>query len=66
MAVRVQKFVAHLDPDLPVSNVMTLREAIVKSTIEPKVESILVLAFAIIAPPRGFRRASVSGGPTDS
>lgn len=49
MAVPVQKIVARLDPDLPVSNVMTLREAIGKSTIDSEFDSILVLAFAIIA-----------------
>src|SRR5579863_301586 len=49
MAVPVQKIVAQLDPDLPVSNVMTLREAIGKSTIDSEFDSILVLAFAIIA-----------------
>jgi putative ABC transport system permease protein len=48
-AVPVQKVVADLDPDLPVSNVMTLREAIGKSTIDSEFDSILVLAFAIIA-----------------
>jgi putative ABC transport system permease protein len=49
MAVPVQKIVAQLDPDLPVSNVMTLQEAIGKSTIDLQFDSILVLAFAIIA-----------------
>ena len=49
LAVPVQKIVAQLDPDLPVSNVMTLREAIGKSTIDPEFDSILVLAFAVIA-----------------
>src|SRR6185437_15351152 len=49
MAVRVQKIVAQLDPDLPVSNVMTLREAIGKSTIDSEFDSVLVLAFAIVA-----------------
>jgi ABC-type antimicrobial peptide transport system permease subunit len=49
MAVRVRKIVAQLDRDLPVSNVITLREAIGKSTIDSEFDSILVLAFAIIA-----------------
>ena len=49
LAVPIQKVVAELDPDLPVSNVMTLREAIGKSTIDSEFDSILVLAFAIIA-----------------
>lgn len=49
MAVPAQKIVAQLDLDLPVSNVMTLREAVDKSTIDSEFDSILVLAFAIIA-----------------
>jgi len=49
LAVPIQKVVAELDPDLPVSNVMTLQEAIGKSTIDSEFDSILVLAFAIIA-----------------
>ena len=49
LAVPIQKVVAQLDPDLPVSNVMTLREAIGKSTIDSAFDSILVLAFAVIA-----------------
>lgn len=49
LSIPVQKIVASLDRDLPVSNVMTLREAIDKSTIDSEFNSILVLAFAIIA-----------------
>ena len=49
LAVPIQKIVAQLDPDLPVSSVMTLREAIGKSTIDSAFDSILVLAFAVIA-----------------
>ncbi len=49
LAMPVQKIVAHLDPDLPVSRVMTLREAIGNSTIDAAFDSILVLAFAVIA-----------------
>jgi putative ABC transport system permease protein len=49
LALPVQKIVGHLDPDLPVSDVMTLREAIGKSTIDSEFDSILVLAFAVIA-----------------
>lgn len=49
LAVPIQKVVAQLDPDLPVSSVMTLREAIGKSTIDSEFDSILVLAFAGIA-----------------
>ena len=49
LAVPVQKIVGQLDPDLPVSSVMTLREAIGKSTVDSEFDSILVLGFAVIA-----------------
>ncbi len=49
LALPVQKVIAGMDPDLPVSGVMTLREAVGKSTINSEFDSILVLAFAIIA-----------------
>jgi predicted permease len=49
LAMPVEKIVSGLDPDLPVSNVMTLRQAIGKSTIDSEFDSILVLAFAAIA-----------------
>ncbi|MBV8632544.1 MAG: ABC transporter permease [Silvibacterium sp.] len=48
-AVPVQKLISQMDPDLPVSDVMTLREAIGRSTTDSKFDSILVLAFAAIA-----------------
>jgi predicted permease len=48
-ALPVQKIVGQLDPDLPVSDVMTLREAIGKTTIDSQFDSILVVAFAVIA-----------------
>jgi predicted permease len=49
LAMPVQKIFGELDPDLPVSNVMTLPETISKSTIGSQFDSILVLAFAVIA-----------------
>jgi predicted permease len=49
LAIPVQKIVGRLDRDLPVWNVMTLREAIGKSTINSEFDSILVLVFASIA-----------------
>lgn len=49
LAMPVQKLIAELDPDLPVSNVMTLRQTISKSTIGSQFDSVLVLAFAVIA-----------------
>ena len=49
LAIPIQKIVGQLDPDLPVSDVMTLREAIGKTTIDSQFDAILVVAFAIIA-----------------
>jgi putative ABC transport system permease protein len=48
-AVPVEKIMSHLDRDLPVWAVMTLREAIGKSTVDSEFDSILVLGFAVIA-----------------
>jgi putative ABC transport system permease protein len=48
-ALPVQKIVGQLDPDLPFSDVMTLREALGKSAIDSQFDSLLVLAFAVIA-----------------
>ena len=49
LAVPVQKVLGRLDPELPVWGVMTLREAIGKSTVDSEFDSILVLGFAVIA-----------------
>ena len=49
LALPVQKVVAQLDPDLPVSDVMTLREAVGKSIVDSQFDSLLVLSFAVIA-----------------
>ena len=49
LAIPVQKILGSMDPDLPVSGVMTLREAIGKSTLDSEFDSILVLGFAAIA-----------------
>ena len=49
LALPVQRVVAQLDPDLPVSDVMTLREAIGKSIVDSQFDSLLVLSFAVIA-----------------
>ena len=48
-ALPVQKIIAQMDRDLPVSGVMTLRESIAKSTLDSQFDSLLVLGFAIIA-----------------
>jgi putative ABC transport system permease protein len=49
LAIPVQKIIGALDHDLPVSDVLTLREAIGKSTIDSAFDSLLVMAFAVIA-----------------
>jgi predicted permease len=49
LAMPVQKIMGRLDPDLPVWSVMTLRDAIGKSTVDSEFDSILVLGFAVIA-----------------
>ncbi len=49
LAMPVQKIISSLDPDLPVSNVRTLRETISKSTVDSQFDSLLILAFAIVA-----------------
>ncbi len=49
LAVPVQKILGRLDAELPVWDVMTLREAIGRSTVDSEFDSILVLAFAAIA-----------------
>ena len=49
LAMPVIKVVGSMDPDLPVSDVMTLEQSIGKSTIDSAFDSILVFAFAIIA-----------------
>ncbi len=48
-ALPVQKVIGEMDPDLPVSNVMTLRQTIGKSTIGEQFDSLLVLAFGVVA-----------------
>jgi putative ABC transport system permease protein len=48
-ALPVQKVIGEMDPDLPVSNVTTLRQTIGKSTIGEQFDSLLVLAFGMIA-----------------
>jgi len=48
-AMPVEKVVAALDPSLPVSDVITLDDAIGRTTVDPEFDSILVLGFAVIA-----------------
>lgn len=49
LALPVQRVVSAMDSDLPVSDVMTLQQAIGKSTADSQFDSLLVLAFAVIA-----------------
>jgi predicted permease len=49
LALPVQKVFAQLDPDLPVADVLTMRQNIGVATLQDQFNSILVLAFAIIA-----------------
>ena len=49
LALPIQKIIGQMDPDLPVSGVMTMEESIGKATIGSQFDSILVMAFAVIA-----------------
>ncbi len=49
LALPIQKVLAQIDPDLPVSDVLTMEQSIGKSTLDASFTSMLVLAFAVIA-----------------
>jgi predicted permease len=49
LALPVQRVIAGLDRDLPVSHVMTMVQLIGQSTVDASFDSMLVLAFAVIA-----------------
>jgi predicted permease len=49
LAMPIENIIGQLDPDLPVSDVMTLRDTINRSTLDSQFDSLLVLAFAAIA-----------------
>jgi putative ABC transport system permease protein len=49
LSLPIQKIFGQLDPDLPVSDVLTMRQIIGVATLQDQFNSILVLAFAIIA-----------------
>jgi putative ABC transport system permease protein len=49
LALPIQKTLAQIDPDLPVSDVLTMEQSIGKSTLDESFTSRLVLAFAVIA-----------------
>ena len=46
LAMPIENIIGHLDRDLPVSNVMTFRETIDKSTLDSEFDSLLMLGFA--------------------
>ncbi|KAA6459143.1 ABC transporter permease [Acidobacteria bacterium AB60] len=49
LTMPVQKVIGRLDPDLPVSDAMSLQQAMGKSTIASAFDSMLVAAFAMMA-----------------
>jgi predicted permease len=49
LALPIQKVLAQLDPDLPVSDVLTMEQSIGQSTLDANFTSMLVLSFAVIA-----------------
>jgi len=49
LSLPVQKVIASLDRDLPVSDVLTMQQIIGKTTVDASFDSALILAFAIIA-----------------
>jgi predicted permease len=49
LALPIQKEIAQLDPDLPVSDVLTMEQIIGKSTASAKFDAALVLLFAVLA-----------------
>lgn len=49
LALPIQRFVHQLDPDLPVSNVLTMEQMIGKSTLDASFDATLVLAFAVLS-----------------
>jgi len=49
LALPIQQFVQQLDPDLPVSDVLTMDQMIGKSTLDASFDATLLLAFAILS-----------------
>jgi putative ABC transport system permease protein len=49
VALPIQEILSRLDRDLPVSDVMTLRDTVGRATVDSQFDSLLVLAFAAIA-----------------
>jgi putative ABC transport system permease protein len=49
LALPIQKMLGEIDPDLPVSDVLTMDQSIGRSTMDASFTSMLVMAFAVIA-----------------
>jgi len=49
LAIPIQRVIRQIDPDMPVSNVMTLRQSISKSTMDSQFDSFIIIGFAVIA-----------------
>jgi len=49
LALPIQKVLGEIDPDLPVSDVLTMEQSIGKSTVDASFTSSLVMAFGVIA-----------------
>lgn len=49
LALPVQKLMGKIDPDLPVSDVLTMEQSIGKSTMDASFTAAVVMAFAVIA-----------------
>jgi predicted permease len=49
LALPIQKVLGELDPDLPVSDVLTMDQAIGRSTVDASFTSSMVMAFAVVA-----------------
>jgi ABC-type antimicrobial peptide transport system permease subunit len=49
LALPIQRIFGHLDPDLPVADILTMRQNIGVTTAQDRFDSILVLVFAIVA-----------------
>jgi predicted permease len=49
LALPIQKIVQQLDPDLPVSDILTMDQMIGKSTLAASFEATLLLAFAVLS-----------------
>jgi predicted permease len=49
LALPIQKAIAGMDKDLPVSDVLTMEQVIGKSTVNSRFDAVLVLLFAVLA-----------------